>query len=340
MKNRIALVLAFVACVSLGRPSPLQGQAASKAAPTPSAADHHDRKPDDIFRLKPLSGNVYALYGRGGNVGFFVGPDAVLVIDSQFKDIAPGIVAQIKSVSDKPIKFLINTHHHGDHTGGNEVFRPFAMILAHDNVRTRMLASPVDVQRNYPAQLEEAKKAGNADMVKFFSEQIEWAKKVKVEDIAAPILTYDSEFRIHMGDETIQVWHLPPAHTDGDSVVYFEKAKVLHMGDDFFNKVIPFIDVSAGGSAKGYLAALDKVMARVPPDVTVIPGHGEVTDLAGLKSFRQYIADVVDAAQKAKSAGKSKEDFLKDVDLPAYKDYSGYKDRFKANAGAAYDEAR
>ena len=340
MKNRFALVLAFVACVILGRPSSLKGQAASQAAPTPSAADHHDRKPDDIFRLKPLSGNAYALYGRGGNVGFFVGPDAVLVIDSQFKDIAPGIVAQIKSVSDKPIKFLINTHHHGDHTGGNEVFRPFAMILAHDNVRVRMLASPVDIQRDYPAHLEEAKKAGDANMVKFFSEQIEWAKKVKVEDIAAPILTYDSEFRIHMGDETIQVWHLPAAHTDGDSVVYFEKAKVLHMGDDFFNKVIPFIDVSAGGSAKGYLAALDKVMARVPADVTVIPGHGEVTDLAGLKSFRQYIADVVDAAQKAKSAGKSKEDFLKDVDLPAYKDYSGYKDRFKANAGAAYDETR
>ncbi|HEY6930480.1 MAG TPA: MBL fold metallo-hydrolase [Thermoanaerobaculia bacterium] len=340
MKNRLAVVLAFAACVGLGLPSSLHGQAASKAAPTPSAADHHDRKPDDIFRLKPLSGNVYALYGRGGNVGFFVGPDAVLVIDSQFKDIAPGIVAQIKSVSDKPIKFLINTHHHGDHTGGNEVFRPFAMILAHDNVRVRMLASPIDIQRDYPARLEEAKKAGNADLAKFFSEQIEWAKKVKVEDIPAPILTYDSEFRIHMGDETIQVWHLPPAHTDGDSVVYFEKAKVLHMGDDFFNKVIPFIDVSAGGAAKGYLAALDKVMTRVPQDVTVIPGHGEVTDLAGLKSFRQYIADVVDAAQKAKSAGKSKEDFLKDVDLPAYKDYSGYKDRFKANAAAAYDEAR
>jgi len=339
MKNRFAFVVSFLACVCFGHPD-LQAQAASKASPTPSPTDHHDRKPDDIFRLKPLSGNVYALYGRGGNVGFFVGPDAVLVIDSQFKEIAPGIVAQIKGVSDKPIKFLINTHHHGDHVGGNEVFRPFAMILAHDQVRARMLASPVDIQRNYPALLEEAKKAGNADQVKFFSEQIEWAKKVKVEDIAAPILTYDSEFRIHMGDETIQVWHLPPAHTDGDSVVYFEKAKVLHMGDDFFNKVIPFIDVSAGGSARGYLAALDKVIARVPADTTVIPGHGEVTDVAGLKSFRQYIADVIDAAQKAKSAGKTKEDFLKDVDLPAYKDFSGYKDRFKANAAAAYDEAR
>jgi cyclase len=338
MKIRVLIGAALSAAVMSSYSATLAAQAAS--SPTPSATDHHDRKPDDVFKLKPLGGNVYALYGRGGNVGFFVGPDAVLVIDSQFKDIAPGIVDQIKSVSTKPIKFLVNTHHHGDHVGGNEVFKQFAMILAHDNVRTRMLASPVDIQRDYPARLEEAKKAGNADMVKFFSDQIEWAKKVKVEDIPAPVLTFDSECRIHMGDETIQVWHLPPAHTDGDSVIYFEKAKILHMGDDFFNKVIPFIDTSSGGSARGYLAALDKVLARVPAGATVIPGHGEVTDIAGLKAFRQYIADVVDAAQKAKSAGKSKDDFLKDVDLPAYKDYSGYKDRFKGNAAAAYDEAK
>ena len=142
------------------------------------------------------------------------------------------------------------------------------------------------------------------------------------------------------GGETIQIWHLPPAHTDGDSVVFFEKAKVLHMGDDFFNKIIPFIDVPSGGSARGYLAAIDKALSRVPPDTRVIPGHGDVTDVAGLKAFRQYIADVLDAAAKAKAAGKSKDDFLKDVDLPAYKDFNGYKDRFKDNAAAAYDESR
>ena len=312
---------------------------APKGTPSP-AAEHHNRQPEDIFRVKPLSGNVYALYGRGGNIGFFVGPDAVLVIDSQFKDIAPGIIEQIKKVSDKPIKFLLNTHHHGDHVGGNEVFRPFAMIVAHDNVRKRMLTSPADIQRDYPAMLEAAKKAGNEQNVKMLSDMIEWAKKVKVEEIPAPVMTFDSELRIHMGDETIQVWHLPPAHTDGDSVVYFEKAKVLHMGDDLFNKVIPFIDVMSGGSVKGYLLALDKVIAKVPADVTVIPGHGEVTDVAGLKAFRQYIADVLDAAQKAKAAGKSKEDFVKDVDLPAYKDFNGYKDRFKANASSAYDEVK
>jgi cyclase len=307
------------------------------ATPTPG---HHDRKSDDVFRVKPLSGGVYALYGRGGNVGFFVGPDAVLVVDSQFKEIAPGIVGEIRKVSDKPIKFLLNTHHHGDHVGGNEVFRPFAMIVAHDNVRKHMLASPADILREYPARLEAAKKADNAQTTKFLSEQIEWAKKAKVEEIPAPIMTFDSELKIFLGGETVNVWHLPPAHTDGDSVVYFEKARVLHMGDDFFNKVVPFIDVTHGGSAKGYITAIDRVIARVPPDSAVIPGHGEVSDVAGLKVLRQYIADIVAAAQKAKASGQSKDDFLKAVDLPAYKDWSGYTDRFKGNCGAAYDEAK
>jgi len=310
-----------------------------KATPSP-AAEHHDRQPQDIFRIQPLSGAVYALYGRGGNIGIFAGPQAVLVVDSQFKDIAPGIVAEIRKVSDKPIKFLLNTHHHGDHVGGNEVFKQFAMIVAHDNVRKRMLASPADILRDYPARLEEARKAGNEQTARTLSDLIEWAKTVKVEEIAAPVMTFDSELRIHMGDETIQVWHLPPAHTDGDSVVYFEKAKVLHMGDDLFNKVVPFIDVQSGGSVRGYLVALDRVLARVPADAKVIPGHGEVTDVSGIRAFRQYIADVLDAAQKAKASGKSKEDFVKNVDLPAYKDFQGYKDRFKANAASAWDEAQ
>ena len=313
--------------------------ALSLAAAASPAQQHHERAPSDPFTLKPLSGNVHALYGRGGNVGFYVGPDAVVVVDSQFKDLAPGIVAKIKSVTDKPIKYLVNTHHHGDHVGGNEVFRQFAVIIAHDNVRTRMLASPAEILRDFPARIEAARKAGNDAQVKQLSEQIDWARNVKVEEIPAPVLTFDSEMRIHVGDEKIQVWHTPPSHTDGDSVIYFEKANVLHMGDNFFNKVIPFIDVAHGGSVKGYLTMLDKVIGKMPASVTIIPGHGEVTDLAGLKAFRQYIADLLDAARKAKAAGTSKDDFVKQVDLPAYKAFSGYPDRFRANAAAAFDEA-
>ena len=306
-----------------------------KATPTP---DHHERKADDVFRLQPLAGGVYALYGRGGNVGFFVGPEAVIVVDSEYKDVAPGIVEQIKSVTGKPIQYLINTHHHGDHTGGNEVFRQFAVIIAQDNVRKRMLASPAEILLFYPGYLEEARKKNEAEDVAFYENALAWAKKVKVDEIAAPVVTFDSELRIHAGGETIGIWHTPPAHTDGDSVVYFEKANVLHMGDLFFHRTVPFVDTKHGGSAKGYLAAIDGIIARVPPNVVIIPGHGEVTDLAGLKGFRQFIADVLAAARAARAAGQSKEQFLAGVSLPAYKDYDGYPGRFKETCGTVYEE--
>jgi glyoxylase-like metal-dependent hydrolase (beta-lactamase superfamily II) len=314
---------------------PALSLAQPKPTPTP---DHHEQKPGDIFKRQELSRGVWVLYGGGGNVGFLVGPDAVLVVDSQVMQLGPGVVKQIQSVSDKPIRYLVNTHHHGDHTGGNEAFRPFAVILAQENVRKRMLESPRTILKEYPAYLEEAKKKGDAEGVAFLEDAIAWAKKVKVEEIAAPVLTYETEVRIYVGDETIEVWHTPPAHTDGDSVVYFRQANVLHMGDLFFYRVIPYIDVNAGGSARGYLTAIDGVLARVPAGARIIPGHGEVTDVAGLKAFRQYIADVLDAARKAKTAGKTKEEFLKTVDLPAYKGYDGYADRFKENCAAAWDD--
>lgn len=309
---------------------------AAALAQTPPA--HHDRAPQDPFRLQSLGGGVHALYGRGGNVGFLVGGEAVVVVDSQFRDLGPGIVEKIRSVTDKPIKYLINTHHHGDHVGGNEAFRPLAVIVAHDNVRKRMLASPQQILAEYPARVADARKAGNEEQARRLEEQIEWAKKVKVDEIAAPVVTYDSELRIHVAGETVQVWHTPPAHTDGDSVVYFEKANVVHMGDLLFHKWIPFIDVRSGGSPRGYLAALDRVLARLPAGATVIPGHGEVTDVGGIKALRQYVADVIDAARKARAAGRTREQFLQEVDLPAYREYPGYKDRFKANAAAAWDE--
>jgi glyoxylase-like metal-dependent hydrolase (beta-lactamase superfamily II) len=261
-------------------------------------------------------------------------------VDSQYRVMAPVIVDHIRIVTDKPIRFLVNTHHHGDHTGGNETFKPLSVIIAHDNVRKRMLASPQDILRDYPARVEDARKAGRADQVKNLEELIEWAKTVKVEDIAAPIVTFDSELRVHVNGETIQVWHTPPAHTDGDSSVYFEKANVLHMGDCFFNKVVPFIDVKSGGSPAGYLKTIDLILARVPADVTIIPGHGEVTDVAGLKAFRQYITDIIDAAKKAKAAGQSKDDFVKGTDMAAYTDFQGYPQRFKENLAAAYDEVK
>ena len=304
------------------------------------AQNHHAQAPTDPFRLQPLSGGVYALYGRGGNVAFLAGPEAVLVVDSQFRDLAPGIIEKIKSVSDKPIKYLVNTHHHPDHVGGNEVFKQFAIIVAHDNVRKRMLASPAEILKDYPARAEAARKSGNAEFAGRIEEMIAWAKKVRIEEIPAPFVTFDTDLRIYVGGETVHIWHTPPAHTDGDSVVYFEKAKVLHMGDLLFNKVIPVIDVKGGGTPKGYLPALDSILAHLEPGVTIIPGHGEVTDAAGVRTFRQYIFDLTELAKNARASGKTRDAFVAEAELPTYKDWNGYPQRFKENASAAYDEAK
>jgi len=310
------------------------------AVPVPGLPEEHpDRSPADIFRVSPLRGNVYVLYGRGGNVGFYVGPDAVFVVDSQYPDVAPGILDQIRKITDRPVKYLLNTHYHVDHVGGNPVFRPFSLIVAHENVRKRMLASPSEILRDYPGELEKARKAGNEKGEKYYAEQIEWARKVKVEEIAAPFLTFESEIRLYLGDEVIRVWHTPPAHTDGDSVAYFEKARVLHGGDLIWSRVIPFIDVKGGGTPKGHAAALDEILRNLPSDAMIIPGHGDVMDLQGLKAFRRYFADLLELAGKAKSAGVPREEFLKTADLPAYREYSGYERRFKDNCAAAYDEA-
>jgi cyclase len=327
MMNKIVFFLFLVAMTGVGYGQQTQ-------------TEHHQQSPQDPFRLHKLTDNIYVLYGRGGNVGVFIGPDSVLVIDSQYRDLAPGIVEKIKSITDKPIKYLVNTHHHPDHVGGNEFFIRFAMIIAHDNVRKRVLQSPQLILAEYPERLEAAKKAGNAELVKSLEEQIAWAKKIKIEEVAAPFLTFNSEFRLHLGGETIHIWHTPPAHTDGDGVAYLEKAKVVHMGDLFFHKIIPRIDAKGGGSAQGYLKAIDQVISRIPPDARIIPGHGEVTNLDGLKTARKFIQDLNDAAAKAKAAGKSKEAFVQEIDLPAYKDCNGYDTRFKEDAAVAYDEAK
>lgn len=305
--------------------------------PVQSPAAHHERPEDAIFKTTALRGAVYALAGRGGNVGFVVGPEYAIVIDSQFKDIAPGILRQVAKVTDKPVRFLVNTHHHGDHTGGNDAFKPVSVIVAHENVRKRMLQSPEDLKRDLPGRIEAARAAGQAERVKQLEEALVAARAVKIEEIAAPILTFETGVKLHIGGETLHVVHTPPAHTDGDSFVFFEKANVLHMGDLFFNRVIPFIDTISGGSAAGYVQAIDLAIAYVPADAIVIPGHGEVTDVAGLKAARQYIVDLIGAAKTAKAAGRTRDQFLAEVDLPAYKEYSGYKERFKANATAAFD---
>jgi cyclase len=327
-------------------------------APNWWAAAAHDGNPvqdKGPFTLKKLTDNVYVLYGRGGNVGFAVTDDGVVVIDDQFENLAPGIAEQIKSVTSRPIRFLINTHHHGDHTGGNGFFIKMATIVAHDNVRKHMLAQPQETMQNAPrriealtaqiAQLEkEDPQSKNLqtlrDQLKQVQQSLETARSMKMGDIPAPNLTFDREIRMYLGAEEVQVFHVKRGHTDGDSIIYFPRSKVVHMGDLFFNKVIPVIDRAHGASVAEWIETIDIVAARVDPSSQFIPGHGEVATVTELKALKQYFLELRAAVKKALDAGVTREQAVKDVKLPQYAQYTGYEQRLPSNVGVVYDELK
>ncbi|HVP39846.1 MAG TPA: MBL fold metallo-hydrolase, partial [Candidatus Saccharimonadales bacterium] len=304
--------------------------------------------PASPFRVVPLRGNVYVLYGRGGNVGFLVGPKSVLMVDAEFRDVAPGIAAEVAKVSPLPIEFLVNTHHHNDHVGGNEYFASRTRILAHENVRRHMLAEPAEILAEAPsfgdslrrllaAAPDSAERGRLERTLKRLDDQVAWARSVKMEDLA-PTLTLvgNGELRVHLGAETVRLLHVGPAHTDGDCAVFFEQAHVVHMGDLYFHRVIPYIDWEHGASVPGYIAFLDTVLSQAPADAQFIPGHGEVSGADGLKEFRQYLSDLADAVRAEHAAGHTREQAMASLRLPKYADWSGYADRFKVNVEAAW----
>ncbi|MGJ8694078.1 MAG: MBL fold metallo-hydrolase [Thalassotalea sp.] len=218
--------------------------------------------------------NVYALKGSGGNIGLLATEQGLVMIDSQFKPLAEKINQAMKSIAKQEIKYIVNTHYHGDHTGGNEVFAQQAPIFAHDNVRKRLLA----------------KQDGSA--------------------AALPVVTYNDQVNIYLQAETIQLSHLPNGHTDGDTAVYFQQANVLHTGDLFFNDRFPFIDLNSGGSVEGYLMNVETLISNMPEDVVIIPGHGELSDLAGYRDFAQMLKFSIAKAKKAIAAGITETDFV------------------------------
>src|SRR6476469_2810813 len=193
-----------------------------------------------------VAGTVYMLTGSGGNIGVSVGDDGIVIVDDEFAPLAPKIIAALNGITEKPIKFIINTHYHGDHTGGNEIFGRTGTIIAHDNVRKRLQTGTNAGGRTTPP-----------------------APKT-----ALPIVTFNDTATIHVNGEDIRTVHFPHGHTDGDAVIYFTQSNVVHMGDDFFNGHFPFIDTANGGSVKGMIANVDKILASLPDDVKVIPGHG------------------------------------------------------------------
>lgn len=238
----------------------------------------------------PVAGSVYMLTGAGGNIGVSVGDDGIVIIDDQYAPLAPKIEAALKTISDKPVRFVVNTHYHGDHTGGNEHFGKSAPIVAHENVRKRLASGVTRRGHTTPP----APKG------------------------ALPVLTFNESVTIHLNGEDVRAVHMPAGHTDGDSVIWFTKSNVVHMGDDFFNGLFPFIDQENGGSVRGLIANLDKVLGMLPNDAKVIPGHGALSDKAGLTRFRDTVRATLNVVEQGVAAGKTAEQLKSEKVLAAW----------------------
>jgi len=255
------------------------------------------------IKVTKVSGNIYMLQGEGGNIAASVGEDGIVIVDDQFAPLADKIQAALKNlgITNKPVRFVINTHYHGDHTGGNVPFaNSGSTIIAQDNVRKR---------------LETGGAAGNGGSVKM---EVPPAPKA-----ALPVITFEHDVTVHLNGEDIRALHFPAGHTDGDAVIFFPKNNVVHMGDDFVRYGFPFIDVTSGGSVQGMISAMEKVSAQLPPDVKVIPGHGDLSNLDDVRAFVQMLKETSAAVQKAINEHKALDQMKQEKILEPWKKWSG-----------------
>ena len=231
------------------------------------------------IKATKVAGNVYMLEGAGGNIGVSVGADGILIVDDQFAPLADKNRVALKSLGEGKLRFILNTHWHGDHTGGNVAFGPEAPIIAHDNVRKRL---------------------STEQKSEFFKSTTPASPKE-----ALPVITFDQSLSVHFNGEEIRVVHFPHGHTDGDSVIFFTTSNVVHMGDDFFAGSFPFVDLESGGSVEGLSKNVGEIIAKLPAGVKLIPGHGPISTLDGLKSYHQMLLGTTDIVRKKIAAKKT-----------------------------------
>ena len=228
------------------------------------------------IKVTKVAGTVYMLEGAGGNIGASVGEDGIVVVDDQFAPLAPKIEAALKGITDKPVRFILNTHYHGDHTGGNAEFSKLGTLIAQENVRKRL---------------------AECSTVKHFNMKTPPAPRE-----ALPIITFEHDVSVHLNGEDIEAIHFPHGHTDGDSVIFFPQSNAVHMGDDFVTYGFPFVDIDNGGSVSGMVAGVEKVLSMTKPDTKFIPGHGPLSTADDLRKFLTMLqetrAAVADAVKK------------------------------------------
>ena len=227
------------------------------------------------IRTERVAPGVYMLVGSGGNIGVSAGEDGVFLIDDQYAPLSDRIVAAIRAISSEPIRFVFNTHWHQDHTGGNEnLGGTGALIVAHENVRTRM----------------------SADQMLTFGGQTN-AVPASPEG-ALPVVTFTEDVTFHLNGDELHAFHVDSAHTDGDAIVHFRGADVVHMGDTYFRTGFPFIDLSSGGSIDGMIAAVDEVLSQIGPNTKVIPGHGALATRADLAAYVEVLRAMRNAVRE------------------------------------------
>jgi len=248
---------------------------------------HFDNGQDVQVKTTKITGNVYMLQGRGGNIGVLVGMDGILMIDDDYKALSPKLAAALKELGSEHPRFIFNTHWHGDHTEGNEFFGKDSIIVAHANVRKRLLDPPV----------------------------IFGMKTAPYPSFALPIVTYTESMSLHINGEEVRAVHLPNGHTDGDTIVFFKNANVVHFGDDFFNGFFPFVDLDSGGSVQGLIDNVATLIKQIPADAKLIPGHGPLATLDDLKTFHQTLVETSNIVQAAMKKKKSLDE-IKKASLP------------------------
>jgi glyoxylase-like metal-dependent hydrolase (beta-lactamase superfamily II) len=250
-----------------------------------------------VVEAHPVVGNIYMLTGSGGNIGVSVGEDGILIVDDQYAPLADKIKSVLHGLHAGPLKFVLNTHFHGDHVGGNPIFGLEATIVAHTNVRKRVSTPQQRDDRTIPAMVEEG-----------------W-----------PVITFDEEVSIHFNGEEIRLAHLPAGHTDNDSFVWFTGSNVVHMGDTFFNGRFPFVDLGSGGTVAGLIRNIGHVLEMIGPDTHVIPGHGDLGDRADLKAYHGMLVATTEAVRAMMAEGKALDE-IKAAGLP--EQWDGYASDF------------
>ncbi|MGO9138623.1 MAG: MBL fold metallo-hydrolase [Syntrophales bacterium] len=231
------------------------------------------------IQTEKVADNVFMLTGAGGNIGISAGKDCVFMIDTSYAPLADKIKAAIATVSDKPIQYIVNTHWHQDHVGGNEYFaKAGATVVAHDNVRKRV---------------------STEQFVKMLNKTVP-----PLPESALPVITFSRSVTFYLNGNEIYIFNIARAHTDGDAIVHFKKSNVIHMGDIYFNGMYPFIDLSAGGSINGMIRAVKNILLLCDQDTKVMPGHGHLSNKAELEEYLKMLVTVRDRISHEIKAGK------------------------------------